>query len=243
MKKALLLFSLLFVLLFAASAQQTLMTVPSADVLDKGKSFVRFDLSYAPETVNFGIAPNFVYGTNLLGKKTEVGVNLETISKGDVAPISIVPNVKVRLFESISESQDSLTTIYVGTKLYLPVHNKSYGSAGNYFYAAGSFLADSGTRFTAGVYNQQNVFARGNRTGVLLGFEQWVHGRDIDGQYVPDVTPQVDWQSGHGGNGYLSLGVQILATKKIFVLPSYALGNSSVGRGNHAATLYVGFYL
>jgi hypothetical protein len=237
MKKILYLVVVLATLVTVGFTQQTLMTVPSADVLDQGKAFVRADLMYSPSSASFTVAPNFVYGTKLFSRKTEVGVNIESFSKGNASTISIVPGAKVKLWEH-TVNDNSYSTIYAGDKLYLPVYNR-FGNAGNYFYAAYSTMLETGTRFTLGAYNQQNVYAAGNHSGALLGLEQTVHYRND----FADVIPQVDWQSGHGGNGYLSLGVQLFATKRLFILPSYALGNSSVGKGNHGATMYIGFNL
>lgn len=235
MKKVFLLFSLIFVLAFVASAQQTILQVPSTDTTGKGHAAVRFDLAYFPEAVNFTLAPNVMYG---ITDKLDVGLNVEAVSRGDQAPVSIVPNFKLKLYDKADGANDARTTFVIGNKFYLPVHNKTF-SGGNYFYGAGSLLIETGTRFTAGIYNQQNVFAHGNRTGAILGLEQWLlYTKNGD---RPLLTGAVDWQSGHNGIGYTTLGVIFNPTSRILIQPAYTLGNSTIGSKNHGAVLSLGY--
>jgi hypothetical protein len=233
MKKVIL--AVLLLITGLAYGQQTILNVPSSDVMGKGKAYVRFDTTHYPVLNGTTFTPNFVIG---VGRNVEVGVNAEALSDPTTfSTTSIVPNVKWKFLER--SSGDGKLELYIGDKIYVPVHNRSF-RVGNYLYAAGAISVDTGLRLTAGVYNAQNVYSRGNRTGALLGIEQTVLWNKNMSR--PIITLAGDWQSGRAGNGYLTGGAMIFPTSRLMVIPAYQIGNTLAGR-NHGPTLFVGFKL
>jgi hypothetical protein len=219
---------LILALSLGAFAQQTVLNVPSADVLDKGKAYVRFDTTHYPVLNGTTFAPNFIYG---IGHNVEVGLNFEALSDPTTfATGAFVPNFKYRYDRLLQNGEGIVFT--VGDKIYIPVHNRSY-RAGNYLYATATLVVDSGFRLGGGAFNSQDVVAKGNRTGAIVTVEQMLNDK---------FTLAADWQSGKGSNGYLTAGLMTFPTKRIMIIPAYQLGNTSASR-NHGFTLFVGFKL
>jgi hypothetical protein len=127
MRKNLFLLAILLVATLGM-AQQTVLNVPSADVLDKGKAFVRLDTSFMPSLEQSAFAPNLVYG---FGHNVEGGVNIESFSYPDTFTTSLVPNIKYRYDGFMSHGEGIALTF--GDKVYIPVHNHSF-DLGNYLY-------------------------------------------------------------------------------------------------------------
>jgi hypothetical protein len=226
----------LAVLMFVTSlafAQQTVLTVPSIDVLDNGKAYVRLDTSFNQTFEQAAFAPNLIYG---VGHNVEAGVNLESFSYPDNFTTSIVPNVKYR-YDGFVKSGEGIALTF-GDKVYIPVHNRTF-NAGNFLYGTATLIVDGGLRIGGGIYNQENAFLLHNHTGALLTFEKSVlyrNGRNI-------LTAALDWQSGRGSNGATNVGVMWFPTKKLMVIPSYQIGNYGASSGNHGPVVYVGFNL
>ncbi len=235
MKKAALTLTLLFLLGTLAHCQQTILNIPSSDVLDKGKAYVRFDVSHYPVLNGTTFTPNFIFG---VGHNVELGVNAEALSDPtSFSTTSIVPNFKWK-FKEI-RSGDGKLEFYLGDKIYVPVHNRGF-RAGNFLYVAGALSIDTGTRLTAGVFNYQDVYSRGNRSGAMVGIEQPVlYTKRMDRSLL---TLAADWQSGKGGNGYLTGGLMFFPTSRLMVIPAYQVGNTQFG-SNHGATVFVGYKL
>jgi hypothetical protein len=228
MKKALLILSL-FVLSLVSSAQQTVLNVPSADVLDKGKAYFRVDSTFFPITESATVAPNFIYG---VGHNVEVGINVDAFGiPGDASNRAIAPNVKWRFLNRVDSNGEGLVA-YVGDKVYFPTHQRTY-TAGNYLYGAAALQLGTGTRIGAGVWNSQNVYALGNRTGALLTLEQ---------AFSRKFTGAIDWQSGHAGNGYTTFGLMWFPTDRLMIIPAYQVSNSW-NHANHGATVFIGYKL
>jgi hypothetical protein len=231
MRKLSLAVFMLFLASFAA-AQQTVLTVPSSEVLDQNKAAVRLDTAWAPEFNQFSAAPNFILG---LGHNFEGGLNLESFSNPDVFTTSIVPSVKYRYDGFISHGEGIALTF--GDKVYIPVHNRGY-DAGNFLYSTATLIVDGGLKIGAGIYNQENAFQLHNHTGALLTFEKTVFSKG-----PRSVTAVADWQSGSGSNGMVSFGAQVNMSKRFFFIPAYQVGNYNASHGNHGAALYIGYSL
>lgn len=231
MKVALLVMSVLFST--CAMAQETILNVASADVLDPKQVYFRLDTTvFGSQTAT--LAPNFIFG---LGHNVEAGMNINAFGvPAATANRSFVPNIKWKFFNTKADRPNHLD-LYVGDQVFFPTFQGTF-STGNYLYGAGAATLHSNTRFTAGAWNAMNVVANGNRSGALLGLEQTIAhtgNRNL-------VTLAGDWQSGRGGNGALALGVMFFPTARLMVIPSFQIANSGDHNAN-GALIFLGYML
>ncbi|HWH60093.1 MAG TPA: hypothetical protein VN682_20865 [Terriglobales bacterium] len=231
MKAALLVITMLFSA--SATAQETILNVASADVLDPKQVYFRLDTTvFRSQTAT--LAPNFIFG---LGHNIEVGMNINAFGvPAAAANRSVVPNIKWKFFSTNADRPNHLD-LYVGDQAFFPTFQGAF-TAGNYLYGAGAATLHSNTRFTAGAWNASNVVANGNRSGALLGLEQTVAhtgNRNF-------ITLAGDWQSGRGANGALALGVMFFPTARLMVIPSFQLANSGDHNAN-GAIIFIGYML
>ncbi|MGE5322023.1 MAG: hypothetical protein ACM3SW_04145 [Actinomycetota bacterium] len=216
-----------------ASAQQTILNSPSADVMGTHQLYFRSDSAYFPGAVVGTEAPNFIYG---LGHNIEAGININAFATpADTNERAIVPNAKWK-FLSTKSSQPVHFDMYLGDQLFVPTFHRTF-NAGNFLYAAGA-ISHKDTRFTFGGWDSESVVAPGNRGGELFGLEQTVaHQNDRN-----VVTLAADWQSGRGANGALALGVMFFPNERLMIIPAFQIANS----GDHAANgpqLFIGYLL
>ncbi len=174
----------------AASAQQTLFNVPSADVLEPGKVYLEEDnlwRSGRPEDTFFTLR-----GVVGLGEHVEGGVNLDGVApRGRSAPTTML----ALKWQPLHTSQWSLTG---GVHGLFYVRGGSDGSPSAHVYAHAAWTPVEGTRLTAGGWCATSGFADAGATrGVLAGFEQRI---------APSLNFQADWYSGRNGLGYLTPG-------------------------------------
>jgi hypothetical protein len=214
-----------------ASAQLTVLNVPSADITAKGQVYFRGDTTYQGSTALTTFTPNLMFG---IGSGAEFSLNAESLSHPGFGAISVVPGIKYRFF-NIGER----FVAYAGDKIYLPVHNKTFGG-GNYTYGAFAYSTTFGTRVGVGWYNQQNAYAEGNRSGGLFTLEQNVW---INAKKRTLATLAADWQTGRGTNGVATFGVMFFPTERLMVIPSYQLFNTLAMQGNNQAVMYIGYLL
>jgi hypothetical protein len=231
--KPLLMVLCLFFSAFAV-AQQTILNIPSADVLDKKQIYSRSDTSYFPSPEVATVAPNFIFG---LGHSIEAGVNINAFGiPADFANRAIVPNIKWKFFSSKAEAPLHFD-MYAGDQLFVPTFHRTF-NAGNYLYAAGALTIHKNTRFTLGGWDSANAFAIGNRGGGMLGLEHTIaHQKERN-----LVTLAADWQSGQASNGALALGVMFFPTDRLMIIPAFQIANS----GDHNANgpqLFIGYQL
>jgi hypothetical protein len=213
---------------FAAQAQQTIMNVPSADVTDKGHVYFRGDSFYQPSPAAYNFNANLAVG---LGHNFEIDLNgMNLVHPGQQS--SVMPGFKWAPINK--ELSVFKLTAYVGDQLTQPVTHKTY-SQGNFVYAAAA-LTDGNLRVTGGVWNSQNTYAPGNRSGALAGVEYTAKTFKNGGSIVPTY----DFESGNGLNGYSSFGVMVYPVKRLMILPAYNVGNSGATKGNHYAALFIG---
>lgn len=217
----------------ATFAQQTIVNVPSSDVLGKGESYLEFDATFkfdksASNSVNkfSSFVPRVVAG---VGKNIEIGLNLTgNIQPGSDATI-IMPTVKAKFFEKKGWSMVG------GDHIYIPVRNRSY-NVGNYVYLQVSKSFKTNTRLTAGGYHtSKNVFApKAQRAGGQFGFEQTINSKFSVG---------ADWITGKHAAGYLTPVLTIKPAPRTAMYFGYSIGNSGASSGNHFFYAAVGFTL
>jgi hypothetical protein len=233
MKKVLFYLLLAGSLASAAPAQQTIVNVPNADILEKGKVYVEFDASYkfdrgADNVVGrfSSFVPRVVVG---IGHKMEVGVNvIGNIQPGSDAT-TIVPTIKAKVYNNESWS------IVTGANIYIPVRNRAY-NLGSYTYAQASKTFKSNTRLTFGGYHASaNVFAsRAQRAGGQFGIEQSLSSKFSIG---------ADWITGKHAAGYVTPVLTYKPHPKVAIYQGYSIGNADAGRGNHFFYTAIGINL
>ena len=215
-RRAAVLAAMLGVAASAAAAQQTIFNVPSADVLERGKTYLEVDALGRPEAPRFGLfTARGVYG---LGGRVEAGINVGGFAvPGRSAPVA-TPNVKWQPFAS---DRITVTTGAVGL-FFLRGARDGTPAALGYVHLAGKVGA--GTRLTVGGYWASSGYAAPDvQKGALAAIEQKV---------LEHWTLAADWFSGTNGLGYFSPGV--VATTgpwALYVAYSFKNGDS---KGNAA---------
>lgn len=212
-------FTSLLVILSAgcAVAQETVFNVPSGDVMDRGKVYTEFDFSYRPNDAFKTYTPRVVVG---VGKRIEVGVNVNGIVSPGSSSTTITPTIKWKAYDG----GDNGWAFLVGDNLFIPVQNKSF-DAGTWTYAEFVKTLPTKTRVTfGGYYASANVFAAAQRGGGQFAIEQTINSK---------FTLAADWFTGKHGAGYVTPGFVLKLSPKITWYVSYQLGNSGVSNGNH----------
>ena len=222
-----------FLFLRAAAAvdgQQTIFSVPSADVMDKGKVYGELDASFKfncePALCKFSsFIPRVVVGT---GGNVEIGLNLN----GNVQPgpdaTTLVGAVKWRFYHNEKKGW----TLYAGNHFYFPVRNRAYNFGTHTYVAVAKTIKN--TRLTAGGWvASKNVFAPSAvRAGGMFGFEQTV---------TKEFSIIADWFTGRHSAGYFTPGFSFKPTSKSTVYVGYSIGNVATAQGNHYFLMEFGY--
>jgi hypothetical protein len=181
-----------------ALAQQTIFNVPSADVLDKGKTYLEADALGRPQDPSYGFfTMRGVYG---FGSNIEAGANFGGYAAtGRSVPFATV-NVKWQPWHS---DRLAFTTGAFGL-FYL--RGSADGDPAALWYAEASYTLTSSTRLTAGGYWASSGYAAPDpQAGAQMGFEQrindhlnliadWISGKNALGYFTPGVSvPLGDW--------------------------------------------------
>jgi hypothetical protein len=228
--EALLLVALLVALLAGlgappAHAQQTVLNVPSADVLDRGKTYMEWDATVGDTSPSAAVTPRSVNG---LGHGVEAGINLSSLNLPHGGEVVMDPTVKWKFFESADRS----LVLFGGEQVYLPFKRTTY-RIGNYGYLEGAKTFRSGTRVGVGAYDfTAQVIDPANRGGVQASIEQTVNAR---------LSLAVDWYSGDTSIGYKNVGGSWKLTNSLTLMGAYELGNRGVMQGNHSILLEFGW--
>ncbi|HMG72464.1 MAG TPA: hypothetical protein VK582_03115 [Pyrinomonadaceae bacterium] len=231
---ALFLPALLFILWLsgqrAATAQSTLMNVPSTDVVAAKKVYVEFDFLTNYAWQREGSFQNYIPRTVIgLGRNVEVGANVSyTHVSGESLPIEIQPNIKWQVYSNESNG----TAIAVGCILYAPItHRTGARTIGQCYSVASKRLRGRfGSRFTGGAYAllHANEDER-TKAGAIVGYEQ---------PLAKKVSLIVDWASGDNRFGYVSPGLSFVTSRKSALTTGYTIANH--GRGKNALFAYYG---
>lgn len=213
-----------------ARAQQAVVNVPSADVLDRGRLYLETDHYARPwETESPDAAFFLVRAVYGMGSQVEVGANLGPFDYLRESHPFLDAAIKVRMLhvEIGPDDPPSSASLIVGAHPGAALRDDLFR---NYAYAAGAFRAASTqTRAGAGVYHAtRNVFTDESRFGVQLTAEQPVAG-------IPGFTIVADWFSGVGG--YATPGFSL--TNGTFTLIA-GYGFANTGRQDDLLTLEFG---
>ena len=180
-------------LLLAASAlaQQTIFNVPTADVLDKGKTYLEIDALWRPQEADFALfTARGVYG---VGSNLEAGVNVGGfVTPGRSVPIA-TPNIK---WQPWKNDTFAVTTGVFG--LFF-LRGSQDGSPAGLAYAHVAAKLPTNTRLTVGGYWATSGYAATEpEAGALIALEQTV---------IPHLNVIADWFSNENGIGYLTPGI------------------------------------
>lgn len=231
MRKTTFLLALAISLCQFTMAQQTIVNVPSADVLDKGKIYVEFDASYKfDRSSSLGkfssFVPRIVVG---VGKKIEIGLNVTGNFNPGSDTTTFVPTIKAKVLDKESWA------IVTGANIYIPARNRAY-NIGSYTYAQVSKSFKSNTRITMGGYHaSKNVFAvNAQRAGGQFGVEQSINSKFSVG---------ADWITGKHAGGYVTPVLTYKPHPKVAIYQGYSIGNTGVKAGNHFFYTAIGINL
>lgn len=226
--------SLTILLCFAAktAAQQTVYSVPTTDILDKGKVYVELDTSFKVHDSRAvrrfsSFVPRVVVGVRQ--RRVEVGMNVT----GNIQPgrdsTTLVPTVKVKVYENEKHG----VAVVTGANVYIPVRQRIY-RAGTYTYAQVSKALGSSTRVGGGAYlfTKNVVSPNANRAGFQFTFEQGITRR---------LSLNADWISGKHAAGYFTFGPAFKFTNRFVGAAAYAIGNDRAKDGNHNFYVQLGY--
>ncbi len=213
-----------------ASAQSTIATVPSTDVVSQKSIYLEFDFtSHFAHQRNGGFqsyAPRAVVG---VGHNVEVGVNVVYTDGFRVSqPIEIQPNVKWRFYQNEAKG----LAASVGGIFYAPITHRTGTDSFVLVYTIVSkkVAGRYGPRVTGGGYA---LIARsagnGAQSGAIAGYEQPLAHR---------VSFVMDWFSGRNRFGYVTPGLSFATSQHSNLYTGYSIGNH--GRRNNALFAYYG---
>ncbi len=206
----------------SALAQQTIFNVPSADVLDKGKTYLEADALGRPQDPSFGFfTMRGVYG---FGSNIEAGANFGGFAASGRSVPFVTVNAK---WQPWHDDKLAFTTGAFGL-FYL--RGSRDGNAAALWYGEASYKLTATTRLTAGGYWASSGYAAPDpQAGAVMGFEQKINDH---------LNLIADWFSGDNALGYFTPGVSVpLGDWTIYAGYSLKNGNS---KGN-AILVELGF--
>jgi hypothetical protein len=216
---------LVFVLVGALAAQETVFNVPSGDILEYGKVYSELDASYRPSDSLKTLTPRIVVG---VGHNIEVGVNINGIATPAPSQTTITPTIKCKFYDSYKNGW----ALLAGSNLFIPVQNRTF-NAGTWAYAEMVKSWTTRTRATFGAYYaSRNIFASFQRAGGQFAIEQTL---------TKHITLAADWFTGDVGVGYFTPGVIVKGTPRLTWYLTYQLGNSGMDVGNHQVLMEIGW--
>ena len=214
----------------AATAQSTLMNIPSTDVVAAKRVYVEFDFLTNYAWQREGSFQNYIPRTVIgAGRNIEVGANVSyTHVSGESLPIEIQPNIKWQVYSN----EGNGTAVAVGCILYAPItHRTGARTIGQCYSVASKRLPGRfGPRFTGGGYALLHANEdEKTKAGAIVGYEQ---------PLAKKVTLIVDWASGDNRFGYVSPGLSFVTSRKSALTTGYTIANH--GRGKNALFAYYG---
>ena len=209
----------------AAYGQQTVFNVPSADVLERGKSYFEWDGVAGVDAASTSITPRSVRGVL---KGVEAGVNVTSFNANSSSTVAAVPNFKWALYQGAKSG----VTVFGGGGMWLPFKRASYAVGDNAFLAVAKTLGPK-TRVAVGGYDYTaGTIDHANRGGIFASVEQTLTGR---------LGVAADWYSGNNSVGYVSPGVSCKLTSQLTMFVASEIGNHEVSSGNHAVLIVLGW--
>ncbi len=203
-----------------ANAQQTIFSIPSSDVLERGEVSVELAGAFKVDNERVlrkfsSFVPRLIVG---LGKNVEMGFAvIGNIQPGVDAP-TLGTGVKWKFYERRGFS------FYAGATFYIPIKHRAYKAGTVSYFGVSKTIGKS--RLTGGGYvSTRNVFApHATRSGGLFGFEYTLNKK---------VGFAADWINGRHAYGFFTGGLIYKPHSKVSTNIAYAVGNNNAIRGNH----------
>ncbi len=216
---------LLSAAILPAHGQQTIFNVPSADIMDAGKTYFEWDATVGDTSPSASLTSRMVRG---IGRNMEAGINVPSVSAPTASMLAIVPTLKWKLYDTRSHD----FTLIAGNEVFVPVMRRTY-TLGDSFYVEGAKSFHSGTRVSTGVYDfTAGVMDHANRAGLMAAVEQTINAR---------MGVAADWYSGNNTMGYVTPGLNYKLSNSVTALAGYQLGNHDLTQGNHSLLLILGW--
>ena len=172
-------------------AQQTIFNVPSADVLERGKTYLEEDSLWRPQDRHFAVfTVRGVYG---FGAQVEGGVNVGGfVTPGRSTPAAIA----AFKWQPVRVGRFAVTT---GAQGLFFLRGSEDGDPAGQFYAHASYALPTDTRVTVGGWLATAGYAASRAArGGLFALEQKVNDH---------LNVCADWFTGRNGIGYLTPGI------------------------------------
>ena len=208
-----------------AHAQQTVFNVPSADVLDAGKTYLEWDTVLGDTTPSAALTPRLVHG---VGHNIEVGSNISSFNLPRSGTVAFVSTAKLNIYDDRSHK----LSFFAGNDVYIPIQHRTY-TMGDSFYIEGATVFRINTRISAGAYDYTSgVIDHANRGGAVASIEQTLS---------PRLGVAADWYSGNNAMGYVTPGLSYKIGSEVTAFAAYQVGNHDLSQGNHSLLLIVGW--
>ena len=212
-----------------ARAQTSLWTVPTAESLPEGETYLEFDFDAHPTSYKKGGFQSYgVFLVRGVGKGVEVGVNAYFLKDGDgeSEPVEFQSDIKWQFYDN----KKGLVAA-TGGILFAPVGRGGDDTVG-LLYASASKTVEgmNGAQLTGGGYGLVGRNGEGgSRAGALVGYLQPVTRK---------LCFMADWNSGRNRFGYGAAGFGLDLSKKGTLYSGYYFGNE--GRANNFFGVYYG---
>jgi hypothetical protein len=213
-----------------ARAQTSLWTVPTAESLPEGETYLEFDFDAHPTSYKKGGFQSYgVFLVRGVGKGVEVGVNAYFLKDGDgeSEPLEFQSDIKWRFYKNKAETFSAA----VGGILFAPVGRGGGDTVGMLYASANKAVEGlNGAQLTGGGYGLVGQNREGgSRAGALVGYFQPVTRK---------LCFMADWNSGRNRFGYGAAGFGLDVSKSGVLYSGYYFGNE--GRGNNFFGVYYG---
>lgn len=223
--------SLLFITAVQTNAQSNIFSMPSTEILAKGKIGLRMSSKFkfndqSAKKRFSSFTPRVIYG---LSNNVEVGFNFGGNTQPGPDASTLIFTAKWRFYQN--EKQH--VSVVAGNSFHVPVRNKKY-SAGTYSYVAASKSFKTGTKITAGSYfYSANVVAKdANRAGGQFAVEHKLTNK---------LGVAAEYYTGKHSGGNLTAGFKMKLNKRMTSNIGYTVMNQKAAQGNHFFYASTGF--
>jgi hypothetical protein len=199
---------------FSAKAQQTIFSVPSADVTPEDKNFVQHESQFrTKDPGEFWAGTHYV--AKGIGYNTEIDAAFFNLSSPASKNVSFAPGFKSVIPIQIKEISSYQPKIIFGSMMPFSLQGNGIG---NWTYLENSFfIPESGTRLTAGIsFGTKQIFGK-DTICFIGGFEQKI---------TNNLSYISDWYSGNNTLGVFSTGISYALPKDIVFYGGYQIPNS-----------------